>query len=346
MPATDAVVGTDGMATGALPTSVGSMHAVLTDSTLMRILSLPQRTPNDVVIARQQFLAQTAMMAMAIPADQAARTAVVAPETLQWDPTASLTAPLLRATRTAPWLAPQTLDQLLDEPIPATSRQRGGYGTKARAAELPPEYMARIARTTDKLDTYTAILDDPSGVSEPYSAALLRAESAAWRSNLEVGSNLVSQTSSELTVQMAQVHVLSTGTITFSGETGRVPVTIANELDRSVTVGLTLIGTPALRLTSTPLTDIRIEPGKMASVDIDARVVGGDPLSVQVQLLTPDMAPYGKPATIEVRSTAYSRAAAYVVAAAFVAIAVFVVVGVTRRIHKARTARSSGDLGT
>jgi hypothetical protein len=75
-------------------------------------------------------------------------------------------------------------------------------------------------------------------------------------------------------------------------------------------------------------------------------VIGGDPLTVEVQLLTPDMAPYGKPATIDVRSTAYSRAAAYVVAAAFLAIAVFVVVGVTRRISKARAARTPGDLGT
>jgi len=60
---------------------------------------------------------------------------------------------------------------------------------------------------------------------------------------------------------------------------------------------------------------------------------------VDVQLLTPDLTPYGKPATIELVSTAYSRAAAWVVAAAFVAILVFVVFGVTRRIHKARTTR-------
>lgn len=346
MPPSDSAQGIEGLATAALPTSVGTVRAVLTDTTLTRMLSLPQRTPNDVVLARQQFLAQTALLATSIPADQSSRTVVVAPDNLQWDPTASLVAPLLRAMRTAPWLAPQTLEGLLREPIPSATRQRGGYGTKARAAELPADYMARIAKTATKLSTFTAILDDPTGVSEPYSEALLRAQSAAWRTSPEVGSSLVSHTSTDLSVQMGQVRVLSTGTITFSGDTGRVPVTIENNLDRAVTVGLTLVGQPALRLTATPLTDIHIEPGKMASVDINARVVGGDPLTVEVQLLTPDMAPYGKPATIQVRSTAYSRAAAYVVAAAFLAIAVFVVVGVTRRIHKARSTRTPGDLGT
>jgi hypothetical protein len=81
----------------------------------------------------------------------------------------------------------------------------------------------------------------------------------------------------------------------------------------------------------------------MASVDIDARVIGGDPLHVDVQLLTPEMAPYGRPASIELLSTAYSRAAAWVVAAAFVAIVIFVVVGVTRRIHKARSTRADAN---
>ena len=112
-----------------------------------------------------------------------------------------------------------------------------------------------------------------------------------------------------------------------------------------MTVGLALVGSPALRLSSEPLTSIRIDAGKMASVDIDARVVGGDPLTVNVQLLTPEMTPYGKPARITVTSTAYARAASWVVAAAFVAIVVFVVVGVTRRIRKAQEGRVHSDLG-
>ncbi|MDI1289829.1 MAG: DUF6049 family protein, partial [bacterium] len=145
---------------------------------------------------------------------------------------------------------------------------------------------------------------------------------------------------------MSLVHVLSTGTITFSGDNGRVPITISNDLDRSVTVGLRLTGQPPLRLESEPLANIRIDAGKMASVDIDARVVGGDPLTVEVQLLDAEQVSYGKPALISVSSTAYARAAAWVVAVAFIAILVFVVVGVTRRIRKARASGSDVDLGT
>jgi len=76
----------------------------------------------------------------------------------------------------------------------------------------------------------------------------------------------------------------------------------------------------------------------MASVELDARVVGGDPLAVEVQLIGPDGQDYGEPAMITLASTAYARAAAWVVALAFVAIVIFVIVGVVRRIHKVQRA--------
>jgi hypothetical protein len=350
MPPTDPAQPADGMATSALPTSVGTTRAVLADPGLTTILDLPQRSASDVIVARQRFLAETALLADNMPPDQTARSVVVAPSSVRWDPAAALVAPLLRATRTAPWLSPESLTDLLVKPASTASRQRGGYGAKARAAELSPAYMARVARTAAKLDTLTSVIDDPTGISEPYSEALLRSESAGWRSDADTGEQLLATIESSLDEQTALLRVLSEGTITFSGDTGRVPVTIANDLDRAVTVGLTLRGRPALRLSSEPLTGIRIEAGKMASVDIDARVVGGDPLTVQVQLLGPEGQDYGRPATITVTSTAYARAAAWVVAAAFLAIAVFVVVGVVRRIRKVQAGRAgsgpSGGSGT
>ena len=344
MPATDEATLTDGLATAALPTSVGTIRAVLTDPGLTAVLDLPQRSASDIVLARQRFLAETAAAAQSLPADQAARSFVVAPSSVRWEPTAALLAPLLRATREARWLAPQQLEQLLAEPAPSASRQRGGYGPRARASELSPEYVDRIARTSRDLDAFTSVIDDPTGISEPFAEALLRAESSGWRTEPELGTRLLASVTEGVATETARVRVLSEGTVTFSGDTGKVPVTITNELDRSVTVGLVLRGNPQLRLSSEPLTGIRIEAGRMASVDIDARVVGGDPLEVDVQLLGPEGEDYGRPASITLASTAYARAAAGVVAAAFVAIVIFVIVGVTRRIRKAHAARNAAGL--
>lgn len=339
MPAANSAAAVTGEATTSLPTSSGVIRAVLADPGLSAVLSLPQGTPSDVIIARQRFLAETALVAATLPVEQTERTLVVAPSDPRWDPASSLLAPLLRATRSAPWLGSTTLDRVLDDPPSTTSRERGGYGPKAKEAELSPGYLQAIERVTARLGSFTSIIDDPTGISEPYSVALLRAESAAWRTDLPGGRRLITSIGDALSDETGLVRVLSKGTITFSGDSGRVPVTITNDLDRSVTVGLALKGQPPLRLESEPLTSIRIDAGKMASVDIDARVVGGGPLIVEVQLLDGEKDAYGKPALITVSSTAYARAAAWVVAVAFIAILIFVVVGVTRRIRKAHANR-------
>jgi hypothetical protein len=203
--------------------------------------------------------------------------------------------------------------------------------------------VTAISRTTTQLDAFTSIIDNPVGVTEPFSEALLRAASSGWRTQPVVGDELLATIREDLGEQTARVRVLSEGTLTLSGESGRVPVTIANDLDRSVTVGVALRSLPSVRLSSEPIEGVRIEAGRMASIDLDARVVGSEPLPVQVQLLGPDGEDYGRPATITLVSTAYAQAAAWVVAAAFLAIVIFVVVGVARRIRKARAAARPGS---
>lgn len=333
----------DGDPVASLPTAVGTIRGILRDPALSAVLTTPTRTASDVIVARQLFLAQTSVLAQTLPND-APRSVVVGPDDVRWAATASLVAPLLRATRNAPWLSSQSLTDLIDQPGGTTSRKRGGYGDKARAAELPAEYLARIARLSADLDVFTSVIDDPTGIGEPFSQSLLRAESAGWRSEPATADRLVTTISRQLAALTDQVRVLSEGTVTLSGDTGRVPVTIVNNLDRSVTVGVTLIGHPSLRLDAAPLEGIEIDAGKMTSVDIDAKVIGGDPLDVDVQLLATDGKPFGTPAEIVVSSTAYARAAAWVVAASFLAIAVFVVFGIVRRIRAASSPRSSGSV--
>lgn len=339
MPSLDENAVLDGQATAPLPTDFGTMRAVLTDPGLTRILNLPQRSSSDVICARQLFLAETAALALTLDSDE--RTLIAAPADVRWSATASLVAPLLRFTRSAPWLQPTTLSALLDDPASPTVRRRGGYGEKAKENELRRPYVATIARTSAELESFTSIIDNPVGITEPFSEALLRAGSSAWRTQPMRGGELLDSIRADLAEQTARVRVLSEGTVTLSGDSGRVPVTITNDLDRSVTVGVALRSLPSLRLRSDPVFDIRIEAGKMASLDLEAAVVGGEPLAVKVQLLGSDGQDYGQPATITLVSTAYARAAAWVVGAAFVAIVIFVIVGVIRRIRKAQAGGAS-----
>ena len=220
--------------------------------------------------------------------------------------------------------------------MPRADRVREPYRKAARAEELPTQYLQSVGKAQAKVERLAAVLQDPSTVVPPFSEALLRSESAAWRPEPTRRAALLADITAELAQRVALVHVLSSGNVVFSGDSGRVPVTIANDSDQEVTVGLSLIGHPQARLVSAPMTDIAIAPGHKVSVEVDARVLGSEPLDVDVQLLTPQGTPYGKPSVISLGTTAYARAAAWVMGLAFAGLAVFVIIGVVRRIRAAR----------
>lgn len=322
---------------GVLGTTYGGINAVLIDPGLSTTLSLPQTSTSNAILMRQRFLAETVLLSQLIPNDATSRMIVAGPEDIRWNPSPDALNSLLDSTGKVPWIDVASLTDLLSESSTNIARERVGYGPKAQAAELPASYIEKVQQASEELASLTAVLDNPNGVTDAYSEAILRAQSSAWRVEPATGVELVSSISTSLREEINKVYALSEGTITLSGESGLVPVTIANDLDRSVTIGVQLRGIPEARLESDPLYEITIEPGKKVSVELEATVVGGRTLSAGVQLLTSSGQDFGRPARIELVSTAYARAAAWVIGAAFAAIVLFVVVGITRRVHKAAT---------
>lgn len=316
------------------PTSFGNLNAVLTDQRLSAALVMPQRSASEVILARQRFLAETAAIAQSpVARANAPLTVVAAPSDVRWSPVPSFLRSVLRATQSAPWMIPTTLAALTNSPRGPSDRLAYASGERQ---ELTTAYLTRLKAVHAKISQLTAVQETPGPVNTAYSEALLRAQSSAWHEQPSTGVELLTSISRELTTQINQVRPISSGTITFSGDSGNVPVTLANDSDSAVNVGLSLIGEPSSRLESAAKSGIVIEPGQKVSVELPVRILGGDPLPTKVQVLTPGGASYGTAASITLVSTAYARAAGWVVLAAFGAITLFVVVGITRRIMQAR----------
>ncbi|MFA7323059.1 MAG: DUF6049 family protein [Candidatus Nanopelagicales bacterium] len=321
-------------ATADYATSFGNLDAVLADARLSATVQLPQRTASEVILARQRFLAETAAIADSPQARSKSPLIVVAaPSDVRWNPNPSFLRSVLRSTQSASWMIPTTLASLLNSPRGPSNRLAYLPGD---ATELSSTYLSRLKAVQQRVSQLTAVQEDPGPVNQSFSEALLRAQSAAWRAQPATGAALLTTISRELNSQINQVRPISSGTITFSGDSGSVPVTLANDSDNLVNVGLKLVGVPSSRLESDTKTGIAIEPGQKISVEIPVRIVGGDPLPTHVQILTPKGLAYGSAATITLVSTAYARAAGWVVIAAFAAIALFVVVGIARRIMQHR----------
>jgi hypothetical protein len=105
--------------------------------------------------------------------------------------------------------------------------------------------------------------------------------------------------------------------VSLPGESGVIPVTVANDLDRPARVGLRLTGTPRVRFEADDVEPVTIAPGQKQTFEVLATVLGTGPVSVEITLLTPEGETFGTPATTEVRSAAYARAAQGVVLGLF-----------------------------
>jgi len=315
-----------------IPTTTGALRAVLTDPALSAIIDSVPTSDSQVAHLEQRFLSETALISLQLPGT--ARTIVAAPSSSRWNPSDALIGRLLDRTRRTPWLTAGTFSSIVDSLPSSVPRQHAGLSEAERSAELGRQYLARAAETQVRLQSLAGVLQDPVSLVESVSMALLRAASTGWREQRNVGEQLLRRTTSRVSGDIDAVRILSRNTITLSGESGSIPITIANDLGQAITVQLGVTATPAARLTVEPIAPVVIEPGRKMSLEVRAKVIGGGPVPVTLQLRTAEGEAFGPPVTVELRSTAYARAATWVVVGALGVIAIFVVVGIIRRVRR------------
>lgn len=308
-------------------TTVRSLQVVLADSGLSAALAMPQDSRSDALLARQRFLAEIAMIAGELPDDP--RSVVAVPDP-QWNPRGSFLKQTLRALDDVPYARLLSLQRAAKQAVEVT-RTRLPYGPEARADELPRSYLSEVAEQQQQARRFSAILSEPSGLE--YDQSVMRQTSWLWRADLATGTALVDTVNAQLAELTGSVRVATTGTFTLPGDTGRIPVTVANDLDQDVTVGIELQSSEPARLQADPLPAFRVPAGRKVSMEVEAKVVGSGSLPVAIQLTTPAGRSYGEPVIVQVRTTAYSQAAAYVVTGAFVVLAFLLGMNFVRRRH-------------
>ena len=333
-PVTYTPSGSVDLATGGSP-----LRAVLADPTVSQLVAAPTRAEvaGDPVVPspterRQQALAEIAMTTLELPSTP--RTLVVAPDG-RWSAYGTATGDLIGALVTASFAQYERLGVLAALPPSDVPRARADYPPVARAAELPQRYLAQVAAQRAQLAALRTVAPDVTGsqavTSDALEEALTRSESAAWRTEPATGRRLLASISASIGTQVARVRVLSRAPVTLPGDSGTIPVTVANDLDRPARVGVRLSGTPTTRFVADDIPTVTLAPGQKETLEVAARVIGTGPVVVGITLLTPDGKPFGRTVTTEVRSAAYARAAQWVVAGLFGILVVLLGINFVRR---------------
>ena len=313
---------------GVTPLTVGSTQVtgLLTDRILDRVLQRPLTSAAERSRAKQEFLAQTALITLELPVEP--RSVVVAPPSL-WDPPAAWLNRLMRATSSAPWVRLTDLTEVA-RATPAP-RLDTGYGEAARRRELPRDYVQRIGDLDVELTRLADIVVDPAGYGESLSLALMRAGSALWRDDPDGRTVFLDTVAAQIQEQKRKVRVVSSGTVTLAGDSGSLPLTIANDLDRPVEVGVRLATDNPITLQYSAPEPLRIEAQEKAGIEIPVKVIGSQPNEVSIVLTDAAGRTYDDTATIELRSTASSRIAVVVTAVGGVALVILVALNLFRR---------------
>ncbi|MEV7802096.1 hypothetical protein AB0O28_04010 [Microbispora sp. NPDC088329] len=324
------------------------LTALLTDPTLSKVLGGNVSAPGAAMLARQRFLAETAMIAFEQQAQQtgqtgqtgqgetataAARTVIAAPDSHLWTPDPAFVSSLLQAAAGAPWLRMTSLESVKPG---RTGVPRGDltYTERDRQAELSRSYLTTVRKLARKADAVATVTEEHTDV---FHTAILRLTSASWRGDGKRAGSFAGQVQKAIDDRIDHVSVLDTPRAV-AGSNGQVPVSVANNLDKDIQIKVRVTSASKSRLAIdadggvyvTPTTRILAGRSQLVNVPVIVRNEGGE-ASISVQLLTDGDEKYGKAVRVVVRATGYTGIALVIVGAAVVIMLAAVVMRILRR---------------
>ncbi len=326
-----------------LSTAGAVMSATVADSGLSGLVGgVPGRaTPPSagaLRLAEQRFLAETFLITLERPG--IARPVVVtAPR--HWDPAPAYARAVLTDTASVPWLRPVSVPDVAADPGPRADRAGLTYPAGVIGTELPRDYLRSVASVRTGTRDLEAVVDNPRDPLTPdLQRATFRLESAAWRDDAATAARLQRLAAARVHDLKGRVRITTSGLITLTSRSGKIPLTVANGLSRPVELQVRMSSNQArVVVRDSPVR--RIEPGHSIQLlaEYESRTAGVFP--VYAELYTPDGRLYSAPVKILVRSTAYGALALGITGGALGVLLVAVTVRLGRRAWRASRRRSS-----
>ncbi len=312
-----------------------ALRAVVSDATLDAVVAAGAEPDAAGVsrLAEQRFLAETYLRALERPSTP--RPLLITPPR-DWNPAPAFAAGLLRDTVTVPWLRPALVPELAG----AAPAQSGSlvYPASATDQELPGRYLSEVRTFRAGVDQVHDVVVDPS--FEPATAldrVLFRLESSALRGRAAARSDALEVASGRLQELKGKVRVATSGRVTLTSRSGRIPVTVANDMNTAVVIQLRL---ESKRLKSSRLPVQRIEAGEQRQFEVDYEFRSDGLFPVEASLFTPGGELYTPPVRILLRSTEAGSLARGITGGAFAVLLIAVAVRMARRIWSV-TSRST-----
>ncbi|WP_245791240.1 DUF6049 family protein [Actinacidiphila rubida] len=322
----------------------GGMTGVVTDASLSTAFSGDMLHEENANLSVQSFVAQTLLITMQAPDKQ--RSLVVAPQRIPTVSQAQALAEAIATTDASPWTQSVDLDIALAAHPDAHASHRvppsSAYPSSLRKQELSTNAFQQIHETQIHLNEFVVILTVKDRVTVPFGNAVLRSMSTEWRGDADGAADFRDAIGAYLYDLINAVHILDKTTLTLSGRSGTIPVTVKNDLGQPIT-GL------VLRLTSgtnirleirNPNQPITIDGGHTRTLKFQTKANGNGTVRITAHLYTQNGGLYGGIVRFDVKITKVTDLVMLIIGAGLL---LLVLAGV--RIYRQRKRQAAGGGG-
>jgi hypothetical protein len=229
----------------------------------------------------------------------------------EWNPSPSWVSQLLADTAALPWLTQRPLNSLLDAPTEprAGLQYPGTERSKEVTAPLVQSSLSITSGTSglfsDPKSVGASQPESPDSIVQPIRDAALAAVSTRWRSDPNRAFAFRNSAEIALTSLAQQVKVVASPQVTLTSRSGKVPVTIENDLGAAVDVSLVLTSLDKSRVSSDTVIKRTVRAGQKVQVEVEVKAASAGTFPVRLILYTSDGRQLGTSVQVLVRSTRY-----------------------------------------
>lgn len=299
---------------------------------------------------QQRFAAETSLLA----ATGTGAVTVVALPPRGWDPDGRSTTGLVQGL-SLPWITPVNLDQVIPAGKPVTPAPKVIKAPTAQRSSgaLAGAQFEQFKDLNNATTTFVSLLDNPDAADENLRRAMFRAGSNGWRGYADEAQRFTAFELTAVNGQLGKVHLVTNAgadrrdiKVNLSGSKGTFPLTIANELNVSVRVGIVV--------TSANRSDLRIEPletkvlaaGVKATYQINASAEQNGLILAEAQVVSAQQLPVGRSQELVIQAAQYGSVGWILVGAAVALLFGTSLVRIYRRIRSERRNPSSPEPGS
>jgi hypothetical protein len=250
--------------------------------------------PRTALAIRQRIVSDAALRAMT---GSKAPMVVILPA--EWDPGTDWRQADLFGALDQPWL------RLVGLPAPSTRAPRRTdlpYPARQRRAEIGPSMVRATNRAVVQAQVYADALTEPEGAVDGYTRLALQSTSYHAR-NDRLGAVLdAEQLRRDISDSLRGIRVVGSPFVTMSGKAGNFVVTLVNDLDQRVRVGIRARTNSSQLTIDTPNT-VTLPPKQRTTVRLSAASSGIGVREVTLVPITKEGDEVGTPISFSVRSS-------------------------------------------